>query len=38
MNQEFLHVEELETRLEMESTAAESSASCEVTCTCTIEF
>jgi len=38
MNQELLHVEELESRLEMESAGAESDGSCTITCTCTIEF
>jgi hypothetical protein len=37
MNQELLHVEELESRLEMEATGAETDASCTITCTCTIE-
>jgi len=36
MNQDFLHVEELESRLEMEVAAAEADGSC--TSTCTIEF
>jgi len=41
MNYEMLHVEELESRLEMEAAGAAedaASGSCEVTCTCTIEF
>lgn len=40
MNQEMLHVEELESRLEMEATGAaeEAAGSCEIKCTCTIEF
>jgi hypothetical protein len=36
MNQEFLHVEELESRLEMEAAAAEGDGSC--TSTCEITF
>ena len=38
MNQEILHVEELESRLEMETAAAEADGSCGIKCTCTIEL
>jgi len=38
MNQEILHVEELESRLEMETAAGESDGSCGIKCTCTIEL
>lgn len=38
MNQEILHVEELESRLEMETAASESDGSCGIKCTCTIEL
>lgn len=38
MNQDFLHVEELESRLEMEAAASEGDGSCGIKCTCTIEL